>query len=252
VTVNLRNNSAPPAWLNFNQTMTLDASTAQPITLLNYAIGSMAGTVAGMGASFNYAQFKINVTDADNQYTYSVPVSYDGAATYGTFNFPYFRTPLSNSGVLSYNFSANGGGDYTSTMVTDDVHQGQSRQLSDLILVSLLNVYAAVTVTKSGQPYAAGAWISAQMVPSGTTPPSGPPTTGMGNGYTVSNYFSTVTKGDGTSTVQCQLSGGVPTTYVFSAQIVDTTTFATSTKSTTITMPTNATFANPKGVSFGF
>ena len=52
VSVNLNNNTSPPSWITFNQNLSLNASTVQPVTLLNYAVGSMAGTVCGMGASF--------------------------------------------------------------------------------------------------------------------------------------------------------------------------------------------------------
>jgi hypothetical protein len=254
VTVRLNNNTSPPSWLTFNQSLALDATTAQPVTLMNYAVGGMAGTVCGMGASFNYSQFNIMAQDDQNQFTYKIPVSYDGSATFGTFNYQFLRTPLQApyGGDLFYSFMAVGSGEYTSTVERKDARRGQARVLDDPIRVSPLNVYAAVTVKTGGQPYAHGSWVSAQMVPPGSTPVPSPPTAGMGNGFTVSYYFSTVTKGDGTGLVQVQLAGGQATTYIFSAQIVNPDSFAASTMSQTFTVDKTNTFTSPKGVSFSF
>lgn len=254
VTLGLSGNpGTAPGYSPFNGAVTVDASVTAPITLLSYAVGSMAGTVAGMGASFNYAQFKVRAVDDSGQYTYDIPVSYDGASTFGTFNYHYLRTPLESpfNGDINYNFNAEGSGDYTSTQLAQDARQKQLHTLDGPLLVSLLNVYMAVTVTQYGGAYPYGSWISAQMVPSGTTP-AALPTPGQGSGFGVSNYFSGVTKGDGTAFVQVQLSAGAPTTYVVTSQIVDPNTYALSSKSTTLTMGVTNTFASPKGVSFGF
>ena len=247
VNVDLKNNTSPPAWVTYHQPVNVDASLTSPVTLPNYAVGSAAGTIAGMGAGFDYTLFTIRARDDQGQFVYNIPVVYDGASTFGTFSYQYLRTPLNVGGDLIYNFTADGGGDYTSTTETKDIQKGTTRNLDNTILVTPLNVYANVTVTKGGPAYPYGAWISAQP---GSL--AAPVTSGMGNGYSVTNYFSTVTKGDGTGQVQVQLVSGSSTTYTFFAQIVDPTTYALSTKAVTVTMTNAYNFANPKPITFTF
>jgi hypothetical protein len=247
VNVDLKNNTSPPAWVTYHQPINVDASLTSAVTLPNYAVGSAAGTISGMGAGFDYTLFTVRARDDQGQFVYNVPVVYDGASTFGTFSYNYLRTPLNVGGDLIYNFTADGGGDYSSTLETKDIRQGQTRSLDNSILVTPLNVYASVTVTRGGPAYPYGAWISAQP---GSL--AAPPTTGMGSGYTVSNYFSTVTRGDGTAQLQVQLVSGGSTVYTFFAQIVDPTTYALSTKAVTVTMTNAYNFANPKPVTFSF
>ena len=251
VSVSIANNN-PPAYQTYNQGIQIDSSVTAPITLYNYPVGSMAGTVAGMGASFDYTQFEVVAQDSNNQFLYQIPVSYNGVATYGTFNYSGFRTPNNGTylGDPIYTFSINSGGNFSSSQAVTDVKWGKAATLTSPLLVSALNVYMAVTVTQKGSPYAYGSWVSAQQWAGGTAPGALP--VSQGNGAVVNNYFSTITKGDGTSLFQVQLSNGIPTTYTVTAQIVDPTSYAVTQKAQTITMPVTASYSYPMGVSFGF
>ena len=243
----------PQAYTTFQNAINVDASVDAPVTLVNYEVGSCAGTVAGMGASFDYTQFKVNAQDTTGQYNYSIPVSYDGASTFGTFNYTTFRTPdfAPYNREPVYTFSINSGGNFSSTSQTQVVTWDKAVTLPEPLFVTDLNVYMSVTVTQKNIPYAYGSWISAQMWPSGVAP-SAPPTTGMGSGYSVNQYFSGLTKGDGTALIQVQLDGGAATKYTITAQIVDPNSYAVTQQSQVITMPVTATYAYPMGVSFGF
>jgi hypothetical protein len=251
ISVTLPHNTSPPAWTTFNQSVAVDATLNHPLTLLNFAVGSAAGTVQGLG-SFDYTLFTVRAYDTQGQYTYNIPVVWDGSATFGTFAFDNMRTPMQSgvSASLPYNFYADGGGDYSSTYQQSPVNQGVTTVVGAPLLVTPLNVYANVTVNWNGVPYPYGSWVSAQYNQAG--PLSAPPTTGMGNGYSVINYFSTVTKGDGTGQVQVQLVKGAATTYTYFAQIVDPSTYALSTKAVTVTMSTADNFASPHPVTFTF
>jgi hypothetical protein len=249
-------NNSPVAYQVFNQGMQVDAILPQPVTLYNYPVGSIAGTVAGMGASFDYSQFTVIAQDNNSQFLYQIPVVNDSASAsaFGTFS-TTVRTPnnVIYNGDPLYSFTVNSNGNFSSNTVYSLVQWGKSQNLPETILVNLLDVYMAVTVTQKGTAYPYGAWVSAQQWPGATpTPPSAPPTTGMGQSYSVNNYFSTVTKGDGTSEFQIQLFGGAATKYTITAQIVDPNTYAVTQQAQTITVPIGASFTSPLGVSFGF
>ncbi len=247
VTLKLTGNTSPPSFINFDQQVNIDAGVTTPLTLVNFAVGTAAGTIAGAGASFDYAQFYVTAQDDQGQYVYNIPVSYNGSATFGTFKYTYLRTPLVAGGDLVYTFSAGGNPNYTSTSSQKTISQGVSQNLDEVIFVSPLNVYMAVTVTNNGAPYPYGSWVSA-IVGSAAAPP----TTGMGNGFGISNYYSTLTQGTGTGSIQVQLTAAANTTFTVFSQIVDPTTYALSTKAVTVTMTSAHTFASPKGISFAF
>jgi hypothetical protein len=78
------------------------------------------------------------------------------------------------------------------------------------------------------------------------------PTAGQGAGYGVQDYYSGITKGDGTASIQIQLSGGVSTVYQVTAQITNPTSFAVTQKSQFITVGAGDTQASPHSVSIGF
>ena len=253
VTVNLKNNASTIGFTTFSQAINVDASVTMPVTLDNFEVGSCAGTVAGMGASFDYTQFKVLAQDTNGQYTYQIPVSYDGASTFGTFNYTSFRTPNISpyNRVPVYTFSINSGGNYSSTQEDQAVSWDGAVTLASPLELTALNVYMAVTVTQKGTAYPYGSWVSAQMWPSGTAP-SAPPTTGLGNGFATNFYYSGLTKGDGTCQIQVELDKGGATTYTVTAQIVDPTSYAVTQQAQTLTVPVTASYAYPQGVSFNF
>src|SRR6185295_15763713 len=125
----------------------------------------------------------------------------NGSATFGTFKYNYLRTPMVAGANLNYNFSAGGNPNYISSTSTKAISMGVSQMLDEPIYISPLNVYMAVTVTNNGSAYPYGSWVSAYL---GSQ--SAPPTTGMGNGYGISNYYSTLTQGSGTGSIQVQLT----------------------------------------------
>jgi hypothetical protein len=252
VSVNLANNVNPPGYVVFNSAMNIDSSVTSPVTLTNYAVGSCAGTIAGMGASFNYGQFQVTAQDSNGQFNYQIPVSYDGASTFGTFNYTSFRTPLvaPYNGAAIYNFSINTGGTYSSTNEIQSAIWDKAATLTNALELTLLNVYMSVTVTQNSVPYPDGAWVSAQMWPSGNAPGSLPAT--LGTGYSGGPYFSAITKGDGTALLQVQMDGGAPTTYTVTAQIVNPSSYAVTSKATTITVSKSDAYSSPYGLSFGF
>jgi hypothetical protein len=260
VSVNLANNN-PPYYLPFNQSLVVDNSVTAPLTLLNFAVGQAAGTICGMGASFDYTQFTVTAKDsATGQYVYQLPVVYDGVSTFGTFNYSYMRTPESpvvgggpvGSSQDDYVFSANSGDNFSSTQILQTVYQGKSTTLTNPIVITALNVYLYTKVTyNSGTAYPYGAWISAVMVPAGQTPQP-VPTAGQGSGTAVNDYFSATTQGDGTANIQVQLSAGVSTLYEVTAQITNPTSFAVTQKTQAVTVGVGSTQASPTTLTFSF
>src|SRR5207253_2542644 len=118
------------------------AGVTTPITLINLAVGTATGIIAGAGV-FDYSQFYVHAQDDEGQFVYNIPVSYNGSATFGTFKYNYIRTPLASPyfGSLQYTFSAGGNPNYISTNTQQTMTKGVSQALDDVIMITPLTVY---------------------------------------------------------------------------------------------------------------